>query len=440
MKLPFIGRKPEKALSSVDDRGWVRIFDWTPNAWQTHDPYDNSESSILANPTVFSCITLVQGDIGKLPFVVEQKDGQVWQRVEHDILKLLRRPNLYQNQIQFLKHWIWSKLLFGNTYVFKVRQGRDVVGLYILDPLKVTPLISDMGEVFYQVTDDKLSKMQGTALVPSSEIIHDRDNCLYHPLVGLSPLFAATNAARISNAIIKDSKAFFTQGAKPSGILTAPGNIADGTAQRLKEYWERNFSGDKAGKVAVVGDGLTYTAVRMNSVDAQLIEQLGWSDEKICSVFHIPAYMVGVGQMPSYNNIEALTIQYFTQCLQELIQGLEECLNQGLNIQPRFRIQLDLDGLFRMDQTSQAEVVTKLVGGKVMRPDEGRAKFNLPPTGGGDTLWGQKQDYPLGVLAERHAQGLEEQPQEPTEEQIDEQARYLAYSLTKELSLEYARA
>ena len=37
----------------------------------------------------------------------------------------------------------------------------------------------------------------------------------------------------------------------------------------------------------------------------------------------------------------------------------------------------------------------------IKTPDEGRARFNLAPTGGGNTLWGQHQDYPLGMLSKR---------------------------------------
>ncbi|MNR53001.1 hypothetical protein D3C85_1729420 [compost metagenome] len=37
----------------------------------------------------------------------------------------------------------------------------------------------------------------------------------------------------------------------------------------------------------------------------------------------------------------------------------------------------------------------------IKTPDEGRRPFNLAPTAGGDTLWGQNQDYPLGMLADR---------------------------------------
>ncbi|WP_416381322.1 hypothetical protein, partial [Klebsiella pneumoniae] len=31
--------------------------------------------------------------------------------------------------------------------------------------------------------------------VPAREVIHDRFNCLFHPLIGLSPIYAAGLAA-----------------------------------------------------------------------------------------------------------------------------------------------------------------------------------------------------------------------------------------------------
>ena len=54
-----------------------------------------------------------------------------------------------------------------------------------------------------------------------------------------------------------------------------------------------------------------------------------------------------------------------------------------------------------MDLGKQAEVVTKLIGGMTITPNEGRAELGYGPTAGGDTLWGQHQDYPLGTLRDR---------------------------------------
>lgn len=448
MNIPFFGKKKE-LVGVADQSWWTRIFDWTPQAWQTHHAYDTRENSVLANPTVNACITLIQGDVGKLPFCVEQDVNGIWTKVEHDVLNLLRKPNVYQNQIQFRKHWILSKLVHGNTYVLKIRDAmRKVVGLVILDPIEVRTLVSDSGEIFYRLSADELPNIEEEVTVPATEIIHDRDNCLYHPMVGLSPLFAGAESARTSNAAIRDGKNFMENGAKQAGILSAPGNISDETAKRLKAYFENNFTGEKAGRIAVVGDGLEFKQMRMTSVDAQLIEQLRWSDEKICSVFHVPAYKVGVGGPPSYNNIEALTIQYYSDCLQDLVQAMEEGLNLGLSIQRRFRIRLDLDYLFRMDMATLSKVVSEGVGGGWMAPDEGRAKFNLPPVPGGRYPYLQQQNYSLEALAKRDADDpfaappppmAPEEPEEP-EEDDDEETRALMTGLFAKQMTEALRA
>ena len=92
---------------------------------------------------------------------------------------------------------------------------------------------------------------------------------------------------------------------------------------------------------------------------------------------------------------------------------MESLLNEGLRIASPLGVKLDLDPLLRMDEGKRAEVEVKLVGGKIKTPDEGRARFNLGPTGGGDTLWGQTQDVPLGLLSSRDRWG--DDPMKPPE-------------------------
>lgn len=426
--------KTKAALQSVDDRGWQRIFDWTPGAWQTHHPYD-PEESVLAYPTVFACMTLIASDIGKLRPTVQQKTDQIWVDSPGPRSELLMRPNSYQDHIQFKQHWQLSKLTHGNTYAFKFREGQRVAELHILDPLKVTPLISDMGQVFYRLGREYLAGLEEDDLVvPASEIIHDRFNCLYHPLVGLSPIFAAGTSAQTGLTSQKDSRYFFANGAKPSGVLTAPGAISDSTANRIKEYWAANFSGKKAGGIAVMGDGLKYEPMRMTAVDAQLIEQLNWNDQKICSVFHVPAYKVGVGQMPTHNNIEALTQEYYTQCLQILIESMESALDQGLGLFGNLRVQLDLDGLFRMDTATQIDTLSKSVGSGIHSPDEARRKLNMGPVPGGQYPYMQQQNYSLEDLARRSEMEQQEPPDTEDDEDMD-QALAMLDMLTKAVPL-----
>src|SRR5690606_19494999 len=109
------------------------------------------------------------------------------------------------NRIQFIESWVLSKLQRGNTYVLKQRNEKGhVVALFVLDPMLVTPLVADDGSVFYRLNTDKLAGLPAQITVPAREIIHDRFNTFFQPLIGLSPIFAGGLAAMHGLAIQND--------------------------------------------------------------------------------------------------------------------------------------------------------------------------------------------------------------------------------------------
>ena len=112
--------------------------------------------------------------------------------------------------------------------------------------------------------------------------------CLFHPLIGVSPMFASGLAARQGLNIQGGSATFFANGSQPGGVLTAPGAISDDTATRLANFWNTNFTGANAGRIAVVGDGMKYETMTMSAADAQLIEQLKWTADVVCSTLPRP--------------------------------------------------------------------------------------------------------------------------------------------------------
>lgn len=437
--LPWRRRKDETGLNekqglvTVNEQSWTRLFDWMPGRWQQQAPLDR-EDSVVSNPTVFACVTRIASDIGKLRPTTQNWDSAegIWvERPRRRFLDVLEAPNTYQSHIEFKEWWMYSKLLHGNTYALKQRDPTGkVIGLDILDPTRVTPLVSEEGEVFYRLDTDNLSRLRMEQItVPSSEVIHDRINALFHPLVGLSPIFACAIAANQGLAIQRDSRRFFENGASPSGILTAPGNIAEETAKRLKEYWQSKFTGENSGNIAVVGDGLEYKQLRMNSVDAEVVAQLNWSAETICSAFQVPPHKVGVGPMPTHDNIEALTQDYYSECLQIHIEKMEQKLAKGLSFPANTRLELDLEGLFRMDSGRKIDFLQKGVAGAIMTPNEARRRFNLAPITGGDTVYLQQQNYSLEALASRDSQDplapqqpVAVQPPEPPPESPDDDA------------------
>jgi HK97 family phage portal protein len=342
----------------------------------------------------------------RLRLVAKDSHG-IWNEAETAAYTpVLRKPNQFQNRIQFIESWVTSKLTRGNTYALKERDNRGVViGLCVLHPDRVKPLVGEDGSVYYQLSQDFLAGQQeATLVVPARDIVHDRFNCLYHPLVGLSPIYASAVAAGQGLKIQGTSTQFFANGARPSGILTAPGEIAPETAQRLKDYWEQNYTGNNAAKVAVLGDGLKYETMTMTSVDAQLIEQLKWTAETVCSAFHVPPFMIGVGATPTYNNVEALAQQYYSQCLQAHIEAIELCLDEGLELSKPYGTEFDLTDLLRMDRATQMKTLADGVKGGVLAPNEARKELGYGPVDGGNTPYLQQQNYSLEALGKRDAQ------------------------------------
>jgi HK97 family phage portal protein len=410
--VPRAKAAPPSATAVAENRGgWYNLIrESFAGAWQQNITIDYN--SVLSYNAVYACITLIASDISKLCVELVQEDADgIWTEVDSPAYSpVLRKPNRYQNRIQFWETYILSKLMRGNVYVLKQRDNRQVVtALYVLDPNRVKVLVADDGSAWYQLSSDNLAALNEPVTVPASEIIHDRFNCLFHPLVGTSPIFAAGVAATQGLAIQNNSATFFGNKSQPGGVLTAPGSISDETAARLKEAWETKFSGENAGKVAVLGDGLTYERMSLTAEESQLIDQLKWTAEVVCSVFHVPPYKIGLGTMPTYNNIQSLNVEYYSQCLQSLIEAAELCMDEGLGIGEgvvvngkTYGVEFDIDNLLRMDSVTQMQVLKDSAG--ILEIDEMRAKIGVKKTKGGNAVYLQQQNYSLEALAKRDAQ------------------------------------
>lgn len=405
--LGFLKRK-EKSLQQPSNRGWTSMFSWIgepfSGAWQRN--MDVSNPTVLAYYAVFSCVSLIASDISKMPPGLKAKgsDG-VWKDTQDPKLnKLFNKPNAFQNRIQFLETWVNSKLCHGNTYVMKVRnQDGAITELRILDPDKVTPLVAEDGSVFYQISPDNISGLPSQITVPAREIIHDRFNCLFHPLIGVSPIYACGMAAMQGKHILESSAFFFKNGGKPSGVITIPGTVSEEKAREIKANWDSGYTGENAGKTGLLSGGAEYKAVTMSAVDAETVQQSKLSAEMCCSAFHVPAYKVGVGEMPSYDNIESLEQQYYAQCLQVLIESIEVLLDEALDLEGNRGVELDISSLLRMDSERRMKTLGEGVKNTILTPNEARKKENLPPVEGGDALYLQQQNYSLPALARRDA-------------------------------------
>lgn len=393
---------------------WGTILEPFAGAWQRNITAE-SRSNLLAFSAVYACISIRAEDVAKLRLRLMEQDERtgIWSEVRSNnpFAAVLQRPNDFQTRQQFIVQWLVYKLMHGNSYAIKERDARGIVRrLYLLDPRYVTPKVAVDGSVFYGLRQDDLNGVPRETTVPASEIIHDRCITPFHPLIGVSPIYACGSAATQGIRIQANSEAFFANQSRPAGQLTAPGVITNETAARLKAEFEKNFSGGNIGRLLVTGDGLKYEPIGVPAVDAQLIEQLKWTVEDVARAYRVPLHKIAGGPPPTFNNIGSLNQDYYGQTLQPDIEAIEALLDEGLNLRnvegKIYGTEFDLDGLLRTDPVSQMQALKEGVAGSILSPNEARLRLNQPPAEGGGEPLSQQQYYPLSALKALHEREL----------------------------------
>jgi len=385
-------------------------------AWQKNDEI------VLRDPTSFSAVyaavNRIAEDVAKLKIGLVKEDVKgIWARHKSATYdSLLRRPNSYQNSQQFFQSWIYSLLLEGNLYALKERDktGR-VIALHVLDARKIRPVVAADGDWAYEADGgQELAGLtdQETILIPKTEMIHDRIATFRHVLLGMSPLVAAADSIAVAQEIQRSTLTLHKNSARVSGVLTAPGSISDEAALSLSQHWKDNFTGNNAGKVAVLADGLSYKSFDIvDSASGQLVEHLQLSAEVVCSVFAVPVHLVQMGEGAStkYDNLSVLTQSYYNFTIMPRLEAIESLLNEGLGLPPDVSTEFDVGALLRLDPAAMIEAQAAGINAGLFKINEGRFALNLPPVPYGDEIYQQRQYAPLSQLAK----------QQPDEETID---------------------
>jgi len=411
IELQVFGRKFELStkglqLHALSSQGgwWPLVREPFTGAWQRN--IEISAGSALSYFAVYACYRLITTDIGKLCLrLVEQDQHEVWTETESAAFSpVLRKPNRYQTINKYVEQYIGSKLLHGNAYVLKARDQRGVVtALYVLDPTRVVPMVTPDGAIYYELRRDDLSGLpQESVIVPAREIIHDTMIAPYHPLIGVSPLYACGQAAVQGLSIQANSEKFFTNGSQPAAILTAPQGIKNEQAEEIKARWETQFSGNNYGKIAVLGGEFKFNQLAMNAVDSQLVEQLNLTAQQICSAFGVPPYLVDIGPAPPYT-WESLILKYHSQCIQSLTTNFEKAHDEGLELPKPFGVEFDIDDLIWMDTATRTAAAQSGVTSGLSFNEVRKKYYGLGPVKGGESPLSQQQNYSIAALAERDA-------------------------------------
>ena len=423
-------------------------------AWSRHVVAESNENLLRFSP-VYACVSRISKDISILrPMLMGPGKGGTKVEVtdpQSPYLALMRRPNDYMNWIQFLDYWMVCKLLYGNAYAIKERDARGIVtALYPIDPRRAQLSKSNEdGAIYYSFTGDALARIpSGVALLDASEVIHDRATCVWDPLVGVPPIYAAAAAGTLGMRIQTNSERFFSNMSRPSGHLAFSGPVDPEQIKLLKQEMESGFSGVNVGRVMVTSGGAKFETMTIAAEQAQLAEQLKATVEEVARAFGMPLHKIQAGAIPTYTNIASYNQQYLDDALRPHIESFEALMTLDVVTKKEYSVELDLSVLFRMDPKTRAERTQILVQSGVLSPNEARLTENLPPVDGGDQPLLQQQMWQIGQLADRKPpddmpSSTPKEPEEPEEPEDDteddaaeEEARALIETIEKGLHVE----
>ena len=379
----------------VNDDFW-----FSATGGQTSAGISVTEKSSLKYLSVLACVSLISGDIGRLPLILYQrkKDGSKTRVMDHSLADLLHNsPNPLTTSFQWRELAQLHLLLWGNAYSEITRKPRtgEIVSLTQIPSIETMRIKSENGKILYLWRD-------------SAGVSHkkERGDIFHIPgmgwdgLVGMSMIALARQAIAVGLAAEEFGGSYFGKGTHPAGVLEMDGWLGD-NEEHFKTSFKDQYSGlGKSHSVIVLEGGTKYKSLTMPLEDAQFLQTRDHQKVEICGIYHVPPHKIALhGQNSNYNNLEQENGSYVDSCLMHWIvrweQGISQQLLTATERKQGLFVEFLVDGLLRGDSQARGEFYTKMFQLGGMSPNDIRAKENMNPVEGGDQHFVQLNMIPL---------------------------------------------
>lgn len=317
---------------------------------------------------VFACVQVISETVGMLPLCVYRKatDGD---RIEDPLQPVAQifagDPNDRQTASEFIEMMTAHCLLRGNAYAEIVRDGRGApVGLIPYHPDHVSVVrIPRTGRYAYDVSLPE----GGTRRLLPEEMFHLKDRT-DDGVVGKSRLARARETFGSAIATERYAGSMFRNGASMSGVLSHPEALGEDAATRLRKDFEATYSGsEKAGKVAVLEEGLKWQQVSVSPDDAQMLESRKFSTVALARIYRVPPPVIGDFEGGNYSSIVEVGQWFYSHTIMPWLNKWERAIERSLfsSLSRRsLEVEFDCDLLLRGDMLTrfQAYRIAREIG------------------------------------------------------------------------------
>ena len=347
-----------------------------------------SDKHATQQSAVFQCTRVLSESIGAMPVGLYVKDGQGRiKATSHPVNQLIsQKPNSFQTPAEFYEMLMVHLCFRGNFTAKIVRLGDGTVRELIpFHPDQVSRELNDDYEIIHTVKYGK----------GKEETFNDND--IFHVKIfsengvdGLNPIEYARKSIGLSANLERHGAALFKNGARPGGVLSTDARIEKDQATAYREMWEQANGGDKQGGTAVLGNGLKYQAIGMNSADSQWLESRSFQKTDIAGFYRVPPHKINIMDNATFSNIEHQSLEFVRDSLTPYAVKIEQRMNRSLLTQAEldkgYYTKINFNSILRGDTTARAEFYSSMTNNGAISPNEIRALEELNPYEGGDSF------------------------------------------------------
>ena len=342
--------------------------------------------------------------LAALPWMIRRREGQNRREIDHDIADVLkRRANEYMTPFMAEKI-LYSRAFWHGVGYAWIERDEETGRVKSLIPIPVEPEISvnrKDGTRWYKfelpeenVFGERISKTFG-----ESQLFRYTFES-YDGMTGRGFLDMAGEMLDTDLKAQNYNNKFYTNGARPSGIIEVAAELGKTKRDMLKEEFSAKYSGDNAFKVAVLDLGMKYTQLGISHQESQYVENRNFSVEEVSRFTGIPVYMLQAGKQ-SYQSNEQQQLDFVMNVMTpHLVQIEQEAMFKLFSEQDRADgcyLKKNEAAMLRGTHATRAEYYQKMMGMGVYNQDEIRAMEDLSPLpdGMGQSFWMSKNYAPI---------------------------------------------
>jgi HK97 family phage portal protein len=365
---------------------------------------------------VYAAVRVISETVASLPLIIYRRLPRGKERAtSNPAYPILHdRPNDYMTSIVFRETAMVHVLLWGNAYAEVVwGGGGSVRGLYLIEPWRCKPKVID-GRLIYHVQTgyDENGQVMEQRDIDYRDIVHV-PGLSFNGIHGRSVVSWARESIGLGLRSEEFGSSFFGKAARPSGVLEHPGVLAEDSAARLRDSWQRTYgSAENTGKVAVLEEGMKFNPLTIPPEDAQFLQTRKFQVEEIARWFRLPPHKIGSLDKATFSNIEHQALEFVSDTIQPWLIRWEQEINRKILGGDLFCEHL-VDSLLRGDISSRYAAYATGKQNGWLSADEIRERENMNPLPDGQ---GEIYLVPLNMVPADAVDSVaaDELPGEPT--------------------------